>query len=46
MRGFGWNPEELENSGNLIIKRMDPFEISRSVEALLAKAREASFLSK
>ena len=39
MRGFGWNPEELENSGNLIIKRMDPFEISRSVEALLAKAR-------
>ena len=39
MRGFGWNPDELEKSGNLILKRMDPFEISRSVEALLAKAR-------
>ena len=39
LKDFGWNPNELVNSGNLIIKRMDPFEISRSVEALLAKAR-------
>lgn len=39
MKNFGWNPDELEANGNLIVKRMDPFEISRSVEALLAKAR-------
>lgn len=39
MVNYGWNPDELEKSGNLIIKSMDPFEISRSVEALLAKAR-------
>ncbi len=39
MRNYGWDPEQLEKSGNLVIKRMDPFEISRSVEALLAKAR-------
>ena len=39
MRNYGWNPDELERKGNLVIKRMDPFEISRSVEALLAKAR-------
>ena len=39
MKNYGWNPDELEANGSLIIKRMDPFEISRSVEALLAKAR-------
>ena len=39
LRTFGFNPDELEAKGNLIIKRVDPFEISRSVEALLAKAR-------
>ena len=39
MKNYGWNPEKLEEEGSLIIKRMDPFEISRSVEALLAKAR-------
>lgn len=39
MKNYGWDPDKLEQSGNLIIKRMDPFEISRSVEALLAKAR-------
>ena len=39
MRNYGWDPDTLENEGTLVIKRMDPFEISRSVEALLAKAR-------
>lgn len=39
MRDFGWNPEELEKKGLLVIKRFDPFEITRSVEAMLEKAR-------
>ncbi|HLG24362.1 MAG TPA: ATPase domain-containing protein [Candidatus Nanoarchaeia archaeon] len=39
MRNYGLNPDELEKKGTLLIKRMDPFRISRSVEALLAKAR-------
>lgn len=39
MEGFGWDPEKLQESGNLMIKRLDPFKISRSVEGLLAKAR-------
>jgi len=39
MRDFGWNPEPWIKSGLLIIKRLDAFEIARSVEALLAKAR-------
>ncbi|MFH1326986.1 MAG: ATPase domain-containing protein [archaeon] len=39
MRDFKWDPEKLEKKGLLMIKRVDPFKISRSVEALLAKAR-------
>ena len=39
MKNFGWNPEELLESGNLVIKNMDPFTMSRSVETLLAQAR-------
>ncbi|MCK5107692.1 MAG: hypothetical protein KAQ83_03115 [Nanoarchaeota archaeon] len=39
MHDFGWNPEKYEKSGNLIMKRFDPFEITRSVEALMAKAK-------
>jgi KaiC/GvpD/RAD55 family RecA-like ATPase len=39
LRNFGFKPEDLESGGNLVIKRVDPFDISRSVEALLAKAR-------
>ena len=38
MKDFGWDPEKLEKKGLLIINKMDPFEISRNVEALLAKA--------
>lgn len=39
MQGFNWEPEKLEKKGLLMIKRVDPFKISRSVETLLAKAR-------
>lgn len=39
MTNFGWNPEELLKTGNLVIKNMDPFTMSRSVETLLAQAR-------
>ena len=39
MEGFGWNPRELIKKGNLIIKRFNPFEITRSVDALLMKAK-------
>jgi KaiC/GvpD/RAD55 family RecA-like ATPase len=39
MRDYGWHPDELIKKGQLIIKRLDPFQVSRSVEALLASAR-------
>jgi KaiC/GvpD/RAD55 family RecA-like ATPase len=39
MKNYGFAPEELEKNGNFIIVRKNPFEISRGVEALLAKAR-------
>lgn len=39
MREFNWDPKELENKGNLFIQRLNPFEITRNVEALLAEAK-------
>jgi KaiC/GvpD/RAD55 family RecA-like ATPase len=39
MRDFGWNVDELEEKGLLKVIRMDPFKISRGVEAMLAKAK-------
>ena len=39
MLDFKWDPVKLEEEGLLRIKRVDPFEISRSVEALLARAK-------
>lgn len=39
MHDFGWNPEELEKKGLLVIKRFDPFDVTISVEAMLEKAR-------
>jgi circadian clock protein KaiC len=39
MRDFGWNPEELEKGGKLMIKRFNLFDISRSIEGMLQKAR-------
>ncbi len=39
MRDFGWNPDELIKKGKLMIKRYDPFEVTRQVEAMLEKAK-------
>jgi len=39
MRDFGWDPDKYIKQGKLVLKRLDAFEIARSVEALLAKAR-------
>jgi circadian clock protein KaiC len=39
MRDFGWDVDAVEKKGNLKIMRIDPFKISRMVEALLAKAK-------
>lgn len=39
MKDFGWNAEKLLKSGNLNIKRYSPFDITRSVEAMLAKEK-------
>ncbi len=39
MKEFGWDPEALEKKGALAIKQADAFDISTSVEALLAKAK-------
>jgi KaiC/GvpD/RAD55 family RecA-like ATPase len=39
MKDFGWDPEGLEKSGNLLIKRFSIFDIARSIDALLAKKK-------
>ena len=39
MIDFGWDPLPLERSKNLLIKQFSPFDITRQVEALLAKAK-------
>lgn len=39
MEDFGWKPNTLEKSGNLLIKRVSPHDVARSVEALLAKEK-------
>ncbi len=39
MKGFGWDSEKYEKDGLLVIKRFDPFKLSRTIEGLLAKAR-------
>jgi len=39
MKQFGWDPDGLEKKGLLKIKQADAFDISTSVEALLAKAK-------
>ncbi|MBL7160607.1 MAG: hypothetical protein ISS93_02010 [Candidatus Aenigmarchaeota archaeon] len=36
---FGWDADSMIKSGNLVIKRFNPFEITRSVDALLMKAK-------
>ncbi len=37
MEDFGWNPHELEKKGKLKITKMNTFDISRSLDALMAK---------
>ena len=39
MEDFGWNPEKMMKDGNLMIKRFNPFDITRNVDALLLKAK-------
>ncbi len=39
MEGFGWNPRELIKKGKLKLMRMNPFDITRNVDALLAKQK-------
>jgi len=39
MEGFGWNPRELIKKGNLKLQRINPFDITRNVDALLAKQK-------
>ena len=39
MADFGWAPDKWIKENKLIIKRVSPYELSRSVEALLAKAK-------
>ncbi|MFB6175518.1 MAG: RAD55 family ATPase [Candidatus Nanohalobium sp.] len=37
MEDFGWTPEEHLEDGNLVIETYDPFNVSRTVEALFRK---------
>jgi len=39
MQSFGWNPKKFINSGKLKIMRMNPFDITRNVDALLAEQK-------
>ena len=39
MEEFGWNPRELIKKGTLRVQRMNPFDITRNVDALLAKQK-------
>lgn len=39
LRQYGNDPDRLISDGTLLIRRYDPFLISRSIEALLAEAR-------
>jgi len=39
MEDFGWNPRELIKKNKLKIQRINPFDITRNVDALLAKQK-------
>jgi hemerythrin-like metal-binding protein len=39
MKDFGWDTEKMIKSGKLRIQRTSPFEITRNVDALLAKEK-------
>lgn len=40
LKNFGWNTEEFEKKGLLVIKRFNALDIARSVEALLSEAKK------
>jgi len=40
MKNFGWNSDEYEKKGLLMIKRFNALDIARSVEALLSEAKK------
>jgi KaiC/GvpD/RAD55 family RecA-like ATPase len=39
MEDFGWKPKELIKKGKLQVTRINPFDITRNVDALLAKQK-------
>lgn len=39
MKDFNWNPEEMEKGGRLLIKRFNLFDIARSIEGMMEKAK-------
>ena len=39
MEDFGWEPQKLIREGNLLVKRFNPFDITRSVDALLMRSK-------
>lgn len=39
MEDFGWDPQPLIKKGDLLIKRFNPFDITRNVDALLMQAK-------
>lgn len=39
MQDFGWDAPTLIKKGKLVVKRFNPFDITRSVDALLMKAK-------
>ncbi len=39
MREFGWDADKMVKSGKLKIERINPFEITRNVDAMLAKEK-------
>jgi circadian clock protein KaiC len=39
MRDFGWDPDAMERSGRLMLKRFSSFDISKSIDAMMAKER-------
>ncbi len=39
MEDFGWDPREMEASGKLVLKRFRSYDISKSMDAMMAKQR-------
>ncbi len=39
MEEFGWDPKKLIRKKKLLVKRFNPFEVTRSVDALLMKSK-------